>query len=69
MHAAGRMQVRAETSATVLERMVSPGQRVDEADALLRLADARKLMLELNLTVAQAQTGARRRCACGGRFG
>jgi cobalt-zinc-cadmium efflux system membrane fusion protein len=34
--------------------MVSPGQRVDEADALLRLADARKLMLELNLTVAQA---------------
>lgn len=53
--AAGRIQVRAETSATVLERMVSPGQRVDEADALLRLADARKLMLELNLTVAQAE--------------
>jgi len=52
--AAGRIQVRAETSATVLERMVSPGQRVDEADALLRLADARKLMLEFNLTVAQA---------------
>lgn len=53
--AAGRIQVRAETSATVLERMVSPGQRVDEADALLRLADARKLMLELNLNVAQAE--------------
>lgn len=51
----GRVQVRAEAAATVLERMVLPGQRVDEADALLRLADARKLMLELNLTVAQAQ--------------
>jgi cobalt-zinc-cadmium efflux system membrane fusion protein len=35
---------------------VLPGQRVNEADALLRLADASKLMLELNLTVAQAQT-------------
>ncbi len=52
----GRVQVRAEAQATVLERMVLPGQRVNEADALLRLADARKLMLELNLAVAQAET-------------
>lgn len=53
--ASGRVQLRAESAATVLERMVLPGQRVNEADALLRLADARKLMLELNLTVTQAQ--------------
>lgn len=52
----GRVQIRAEAAATVLERMVLPGQRVNEADALLRLADSRKLMLELNLTVAQAQS-------------
>jgi membrane fusion protein, heavy metal efflux system len=53
--AAGRVTVRATAAATVLERMVLPGQRVDEADALLRLADASQLMLELNLPVAQAQ--------------
>lgn len=53
---AGRVQVRASEAATVLERMVVPGQRVSEADPLLRLADARRLMLELNLTVGQAET-------------
>jgi multidrug efflux pump subunit AcrA (membrane-fusion protein) len=52
--AAGRIQVRASTAGTVLERMALPGQRVNEADPLLRLADANKLMLELNLPVAQA---------------
>lgn len=52
--AAGRIQVRASTMGTVLERMALPGQRVNEADPLLRLADANKLMLELNLPVAQA---------------
>ncbi|WP_341930236.1 efflux RND transporter periplasmic adaptor subunit [Methyloversatilis discipulorum] len=53
---AGRLMVRATASATVLERMALPGQRVNEADPLLRLADARKLMLELNLPAAQAET-------------
>jgi membrane fusion protein, heavy metal efflux system len=52
---AGRVTVRATAAATVLERMVGPGQRVGEADALLRLADASQLMLELNLPLVQAQ--------------
>ena len=51
---AGRIQVRAAAAATVLERMALPGQRINEADPLLRLADANRLMLELNLPVAQA---------------
>lgn len=51
---AGRVPVRATAAATVLERMALPGQRVNEADPLLRLVDAGKLMLELNLPVAQA---------------
>lgn len=53
---AGRVQVRAQAAATVLERMALPGQRLNEADPLLRLADARKLMLELNLPVLHAET-------------
>jgi multidrug resistance efflux pump len=53
---AGRLVVRAGAEATVLERMALPGQRVNEADPLLRLADPRRLMLELNLPVTQAQS-------------
>lgn len=53
---AGRLVVRATAAATVLERMALPGQRVNEADPLLRLADPRKLMLELNLPVTQAES-------------
>ena len=50
----GRVLARAPSSATVLERLVNPGQRVAEADPLLRLVDARKLMLELQVPVAEA---------------
>lgn len=50
----GRVLARAPSSATVLERLVNPGQRVAEADPLLRLVDANKLMLELQVPVAEA---------------
>lgn len=51
---AGRIQVRATAVGTVLERMALPGQRVNESDPLLRLADANRLMLEMNLPVELA---------------
>lgn len=50
----GRVIARAPAAATVLERLVTPGQRVNEADPLLRLVDAGKLMLELQLPVDEA---------------
>jgi len=48
----GRVLARAPARATVLERLVTPGQRVNEADPLLRLVDADKLMLELQVPIA-----------------
>ncbi len=51
---AGRMLARAPAASTVLERFVTLGQRVNEADPLLRLVDADKLMLELQVPVASA---------------
>ncbi|MBI2801619.1 MAG: efflux RND transporter periplasmic adaptor subunit [Gammaproteobacteria bacterium] len=50
----GRVLARAPSAATVLERLVNPGQRVAEADPLLRLVDANKLMLELQVPVTEA---------------
>lgn len=50
----GRVLMRAPAPATVLERLVVPGQRVAESDALLRLVDANRLMLELQVPVAEA---------------
>lgn len=51
----GRLSLRAPASAVVLERLATPGQRLNEADPLLRLADAHKLMLELNVPVEVAR--------------
>jgi membrane fusion protein, heavy metal efflux system len=48
----GRVLARAPARATVLDRLVTPGQRVNEADPLLRLVDADKLMLELQVPIA-----------------
>lgn len=50
----GRVLARAPSSATVLERLVNPGQRVAEADPLLRLVDANRLMLELQVPISEA---------------
>ena len=50
----GRVLARAPSGATVLERLVNPGQRVAEADPLLRLVDANKLMLELQVPISEA---------------
>lgn len=50
----GRVLLHAPAVATVLERLVNPGQRVAEADPLLRLVDANKLMLELQVPVDEA---------------
>lgn len=50
----GRLTIRAPAGATVLERLVTPGQRVNEADPLLRLVDASRLMLELKVPVGEA---------------
>lgn len=49
----GRVLARAPAAATVLERLVTPGQRVNEADPLLRLIDAGKLQLELQVPVTE----------------
>ena len=54
----GRVVARAPAAATVLERLVKPGQRVNEADPLLRLVDAGRLMLELELPVEAATLAA-----------
>jgi multidrug efflux pump subunit AcrA (membrane-fusion protein) len=48
----GRVLARAPAASTVLERLVTPGQRVNEADPLLRLVDADKLMIELQVPIA-----------------
>ena len=42
----------------MLERLVNPGQRVAEADPLLRLVDANKLMLELQVPIDEASFAA-----------
>lgn len=50
----GRVRVRAGSAATVLQRLVTPGQRVNESDPLLRLADPERLMIELQVPVTDA---------------
>ncbi|WP_428384733.1 efflux RND transporter periplasmic adaptor subunit [Nevskia ramosa] len=50
----GRVLVRAPSNATVLERLANPGQRVAEADPLVRLVDANKLILELQVPINEA---------------
>lgn len=49
----GRVLARAPVAATVVERLARPGQRLAEADPLLRLIDPRRLMLELQWPVAE----------------
>lgn len=52
--ARGRVLLRAPNDATVIERLAMPGQRLAEADPVLRLVDAGRLMLELQVPVADA---------------
>lgn len=47
--ARGRVLLRAPAAATVLERLAMPGQRLAAADPVLRLVDAGRLMLELQV--------------------
>lgn len=51
---AGSISLRAPAAAVVISRMAALGQRVNEADALLRLADPSRLTLELQVPVALA---------------
>lgn len=50
----GSISLRAPAGAIVIARMAELGQRVNEADPLLRLADPRRLTLELQIPVALA---------------
>lgn len=50
----GDISLRAPAGALVIARMAALGQRVNEADALLRLADPARLNLELQVPVALA---------------
>lgn len=50
----GRLRVRAPASGTVLERRITVGQPVAASEVLFRIADTRKLWLELQVPVAAA---------------
>lgn len=52
--ATGLIQLRAPAAAMVIARPAELGQRVSEADPLLRLADPKRLGIELQVPVSQA---------------
>lgn len=50
----GALLVRAPQDGIILERIAKPGQRLMEADALLRMADGSRLAIEMQLPVADS---------------
>ncbi|WP_156303132.1 efflux RND transporter periplasmic adaptor subunit, partial [Methylogaea oryzae] len=48
-----RLEIRAPVSGTVLERLVTTGERVDQLAALFRVADVSRLWLEIDLPPEQ----------------
>lgn len=50
----GQVHARSPERGVVLERLVSPGARVDEAEPLLRLGDLNRLILKLDVQIESA---------------